>query len=134
MQRRARSLVSADLKAGRLPGTGALKASSVSASAAAGCASCTAFAAGRPELDLARPDTIAAVIAGLRPDLVVSAAAYTAVDRAEQEVHAVAARYPGAAALTGAAATGGAVLAAKSMFSAKARVGTGETGPTEAGA
>ena len=30
--------------------------------------------------------------------------------------------------------TGGAVLAAKSMFSAKARVGTGETGPTEAGA
>lgn len=42
-------------------------------------------AAGRPELDLARPDTIASVMAGLRPDLVVSAAAYTAVDRAEQE-------------------------------------------------
>jgi dTDP-4-dehydrorhamnose reductase len=41
--------------------------------------------AARPELDLARPDTIAAVIEAARPDVVVSAAAYTAVDQAEDE-------------------------------------------------
>src|SRR3954468_5671739 len=42
-------------------------------------------AIGRPELDLARPDTIIDVIAGAKPDVVVSAAAYTAVDQAEDE-------------------------------------------------
>ncbi|TPL92817.1 dTDP-4-dehydrorhamnose reductase [Mesorhizobium sp. B2-3-10] len=42
-------------------------------------------AIGRPELDLARPDTIIDVIAGAKPDIVVSAAAYTAVDQAEDE-------------------------------------------------
>ncbi|MER9171508.1 dTDP-4-dehydrorhamnose reductase [Mesorhizobium australicum] len=42
-------------------------------------------AIGRPELDLARPDTIIEVIAGAKPDIVVSAAAYTAVDQAEDE-------------------------------------------------
>ncbi len=40
---------------------------------------------GMPEIDLARPDGIAAVIASLKPDLVVNAAAYTAVDKAEDE-------------------------------------------------
>ena len=40
---------------------------------------------GRPEMDLARPETIAAAIAAARPDVVVNAAAYTAVDRAESE-------------------------------------------------
>lgn len=40
---------------------------------------------GRPELDLLRPQTIAPAIAAARPDIVVSAAAYTAVDRAEDE-------------------------------------------------
>lgn len=47
---------------------------------------------GRPELDLARPETIAPAIAACRPDVVVSAAAYTAVDQAEDEpdlAHAV---------------------------------------------
>lgn len=43
------------------------------------------IALGRPELDLERPDTIAATMTGLRPDLIVSAAAHTAVDQAEDE-------------------------------------------------
>lgn len=42
-------------------------------------------AVGRPELDLARLDSIAEALAGTRPDVIVSAAAYTAVDRAEDE-------------------------------------------------
>ncbi|MDP3895531.1 MAG: dTDP-4-dehydrorhamnose reductase [Mesorhizobium sp.] len=42
-------------------------------------------AVGRPELDLARPDSIAEALAGTRPDVIVSAAAYTAVDQAEDE-------------------------------------------------
>lgn len=41
--------------------------------------------AGRPSLDLTMPATIDAAIASHRPDLVVNAAAYTAVDRAESE-------------------------------------------------
>jgi dTDP-4-dehydrorhamnose reductase len=40
---------------------------------------------GRPALDLARLDSVLPAIAAARPDLVVSAAAYTAVDQAEQE-------------------------------------------------
>jgi dTDP-4-dehydrorhamnose reductase len=40
---------------------------------------------GRPELDLARPETIFAAIASADPDVVVSVAAYTAVDKAESE-------------------------------------------------
>lgn len=40
---------------------------------------------GRPELDLERPDTIAKAIEAVKPDVVVSAAAYTAVDLAESE-------------------------------------------------
>jgi dTDP-4-dehydrorhamnose reductase len=43
------------------------------------------IAVGRPDFDLARPDTIFRVIEAQRPDLVVSAAAYTAVDQAEDE-------------------------------------------------
>ncbi|MGB3349842.1 MAG: dTDP-4-dehydrorhamnose reductase [Brucella anthropi] len=43
------------------------------------------IALGRPELDLLRPETVHRVIAGAKPDLVVSAAAYTAVDQAEDE-------------------------------------------------
>ena len=42
--------------------------------------------ADRASLDLARPDSIRACIRSARPDLIVNAAAYTAVDRAEQEV------------------------------------------------
>ena len=40
---------------------------------------------GRPELDLARPATVFDSIRKLQPDIVVSAAAYTAVDQAEDE-------------------------------------------------
>jgi dTDP-4-dehydrorhamnose reductase len=43
------------------------------------------IAIGRPQLDLARPDTVIEALAASRPDLVVSAAAYTAVDQAEDE-------------------------------------------------
>jgi dTDP-4-dehydrorhamnose reductase len=41
--------------------------------------------AGRPRLDLTRVETIAPTIEAVRPDIVVSAAAYTAVDQAEHE-------------------------------------------------
>ena len=40
---------------------------------------------GRPRLDLAAPETIAPALAAARPDVVVNAAAYTAVDKAESE-------------------------------------------------
>ena len=56
---------------------------------------------GRPEIDLARPETIGDALATVRPDIVVSAAAYTAVDKAEAEpelAYAVNARGAGAVA------------------------------------
>ncbi|MFD2273652.1 sugar nucleotide-binding protein [Undibacterium arcticum] len=43
------------------------------------------IAVDRARCDLSRPDTIAALIQDIRPDVVVNAAAYTAVDKAEQE-------------------------------------------------
>jgi dTDP-4-dehydrorhamnose reductase len=43
------------------------------------------LAMGRPDLDLADPPTVARTIARHRPDVIINAAAYTAVDRAEQE-------------------------------------------------
>jgi len=45
----------------------------------------TIVAAGRPELDLEKPDTIAAAVTAASPDLVINAAAYTAVDQAEDD-------------------------------------------------
>ncbi|KVA06154.1 dTDP-4-dehydrorhamnose reductase [Burkholderia ubonensis] len=39
----------------------------------------------RTALDLTRPETIAAVVGSVRPDVIVNAAAYTAVDHAETE-------------------------------------------------
>jgi len=42
-------------------------------------------AAGRDELDLAQPDQITSVLDRIAPDLIVNPAAYTAVDRAEEE-------------------------------------------------
>ena len=53
---------------------------------------------GRPELDLERLETIAPALRAARPDVVVSAAAYTAVDQAESEperAHRVNALAPG---------------------------------------
>jgi dTDP-4-dehydrorhamnose reductase len=40
---------------------------------------------GRPELDLALPATVEPLLAAAEPDVILNAAAYTAVDRAEQE-------------------------------------------------
>jgi dTDP-4-dehydrorhamnose reductase len=45
----------------------------------------TIIALGRPDLDLAVPEGIHTAIAAARPDVVVNAAAYTAVDKAESE-------------------------------------------------
>ncbi|KAA5602077.1 dTDP-4-dehydrorhamnose reductase [Blastochloris sulfoviridis] len=45
----------------------------------------TVVAADRARLDLARPQAIAAALDALSPDLIVNPAAYTAVDRAEDE-------------------------------------------------
>ena len=42
-------------------------------------------ALGRTELDLAEPDSIRKAIRAVRPDVIVNAAAYTAVDKAEEE-------------------------------------------------
>jgi dTDP-4-dehydrorhamnose reductase len=41
--------------------------------------------AGRPELDLADPGSVERAVFGIAPQLVISAAAYTAVDKAEDE-------------------------------------------------
>jgi len=46
---------------------------------------CDVVAVGRPECDLADAASVFAAIAATRPDVVVNAAAYTAVDRAEAE-------------------------------------------------
>jgi len=43
------------------------------------------IALGRPDLDLTKPETVLSTVEDLGPDLVVSAAAYTAVDLAEDE-------------------------------------------------
>jgi dTDP-4-dehydrorhamnose reductase len=40
---------------------------------------------GRPQLDLAAPETVRPALIAVGPDIVVNAAAYTAVDQAEQE-------------------------------------------------
>ncbi len=62
-------------------------------------------AVGRPQLDLERPDTIDNEIVAFRPDVVVNAAAYTAVDKAESEPEkALAVNREGAAVASGAAA------------------------------
>ena len=41
--------------------------------------------AARPDFDLSKPETIEAAVARIQPELIVSAAAYTAVDKAESE-------------------------------------------------
>lgn len=48
-------------------------------------ASVEVVALGRPELDLAAPVGVQALFADAKPDVIVSAAAYTAVDKAESE-------------------------------------------------
>ena len=61
--------------------------------------------AARPEVDLARPESVLPAMEAFRPDLVVNPAAYTAVDRAEDEPElAFAINRDGAAAVAKAAA------------------------------
>src|SRR5215470_8490675 len=48
----------------------------------------TVVTQGRPGFDLLKPATLARTVADLVPDLVVNAAAYTAVDQAESEAAA----------------------------------------------
>jgi dTDP-4-dehydrorhamnose reductase len=67
--------------------------------------------AGRPSLDLMKPETVRETILAARPDVVVSAAAYTAVDRAEDEPDAAfAINAAGAGAVAQAAAEAGAAV------------------------
>ena len=60
-------------------------------------------ALGRPDLDLARPETVAAAIDAARPEAIVNAAAYTAVDKAETDEAAATAVNAGAGHLAAAA-------------------------------
>lgn len=57
----------------------------VSALQALASADLEIVALGRPELDLAQPETVLQALSDAKPDVVVSAAAYTAVDKAESE-------------------------------------------------
>jgi len=43
------------------------------------------FALGRGQCDLSKPETIPSIIQEIKPDVIVNAAAYTAVDKAEEE-------------------------------------------------
>lgn len=68
-------------------------------------------AIGRPELDLARPESVLPALEAVRPDLIVSAAAYTAVDQAGDEPElAFAVNAKGAGAVSAAAARLGAPM------------------------
>jgi dTDP-4-dehydrorhamnose reductase len=93
-------------------------------------------AVGRPVLDLARPETIGPALAATGADIVVSAAAYTAVDQAEDEAAlAEAINAAGAGAVAQAAATMGVPvihLSTDYVFdgqSSGARVESDPTGP-----
>ena len=60
-------------------------------------------ALGRPELDLAAPETIERTLTAAAPNIIVNAAAYTAVDQAEREpqkANAINATGAGAVAVT----------------------------------
>jgi dTDP-4-dehydrorhamnose reductase len=66
---------------------------------------------GRPQFDLLDPETVRSTILTARPDVVVSAAAYTAVDQAEDEPElAFAVNAKGAGAVASAAAEAGAAV------------------------
>jgi dTDP-4-dehydrorhamnose reductase len=45
----------------------------------------TVFAMGRNDMNLSKPETLRPVIQDIRPDIIINAAAYTAVDKAESE-------------------------------------------------
>ncbi|MCY0096383.1 dTDP-4-dehydrorhamnose reductase [Hoeflea ulvae] len=72
---------------------------------AAADAGITLICLGRPDLDLSRPGTIAPALAACQADLVINAAAYTAVDAAESDAEAAfAVNATGAGAVASAAA------------------------------
>jgi dTDP-4-dehydrorhamnose reductase len=72
---------------------------------------CVLLSAGRPELDLARPSSIAQTLIDLRPRIIIHAAAYTMVDKAEAEADvAMRVNADGAAAVAEAAQRIGASL------------------------
>ncbi len=74
-------------------------------------AGCEVVALARPEFDLTRLDAIAAAIVEAKPDVVINPAAYTAVDRAEDEPDAAyAINRDAAGAIAAAAARAGAVI------------------------
>ncbi|AYM65391.1 dTDP-4-dehydrorhamnose reductase [Agrobacterium fabrum] len=94
-------------------------------------------ALGRPEVDLAQPGTVLRALREVKPDVVVSAAAYTAVDNAESEPDlAFAVNRDGAGAVARAAMELGIPLIHLSTdyvfdgTKAKAYVETDPTGPT----
>ena len=69
------------------------------------------LAVGRPELDLLSPETVRPALANIRPNIIVNAAAYTAVDQAEKEPEvAMAVNAGGAMAVADAARTLGVPL------------------------
>lgn len=69
------------------------------------------IAAARPRLDLAKPDSIRSALREANPDVIVNAAAYTAVDQAErEEALAIAVNRNGPAVLAEEAARRGALL------------------------
>jgi dTDP-4-dehydrorhamnose reductase len=91
--------------------------------------------AGRPQLDLLQPETVRRTILAARPDVVVSAAAYTAVDQAEDELErAFAVNAEGAGVVASAAAEVGAAiihLSTDYVFSGDASGEYVETDPTD---
>jgi dTDP-4-dehydrorhamnose reductase len=90
-------------------------------------------AVGRPQLDLLQPETVRSAILAAQPDIVVSAAAYTAVDRAEDEVErAFAVNVGGAGAVAAAAAEAGAAVVHLSTDYVFSGDGAGEYAETDA--
>jgi dTDP-4-dehydrorhamnose reductase len=88
--------------------------------------------AGRPQLDLLEPETVRFAILAARPDVVVSAAAHTAVDRAEDEPElAFAINAAGAGAVAEAAAQAGAAVIHISTDYVFAGEGEGEYAETD---
>lgn len=90
--------------------------------------------AGRPEVDLAEPGSVARVIRAVSPDLVINAAAYTAVDQAEDEPELAFRVNAGAAGEAAAAArnVNAAILHLSTdyVFDGRASTAYGEDAPT----
>jgi dTDP-4-dehydrorhamnose reductase len=90
-------------------------------------------AIGRPQLDLLQPETVRSAILAARPEVVVSAAAYTAVDQAEEEAErAFAVNAMGAGAVAAAAAEAGAAVIHLSTDYVFPGNGAGEYAETDA--